>query len=232
MGNAAVKLPQFNHEQREFVRLLSNIDRGVRILDVGCGTGRNLDLLRSLGFARLVGVDRNPDLVAGVVQRGFTCLTPEQLETENTQPFDLILMSHIIEHFHHDELLNFMESYLGRLRIGGHLVIVTPLFSSVFYNDFDHVRPYLPMGISMVFGEELAQVQYRSRIVLRLTDLRFYRGPLRLQFFRALYMNTENVLPLWTNRVLRLLFSVSGGIVGQRMGWMGLYEYAGDRDKA
>lgn len=231
MGNAEVKLPQFSHEQREFARLLSNIDRGARILDVGCGTGRNLDLLRSLGFARLVGIDRNPDLVASVVQRGFTCLTPEQLETEKTQPFDLVLMSHIIEHFHHDELLNFMESYLGRLRIGGHLVIVTPLFSSVFYNDFDHVRPYLPMGISMVFGEELAQVQYRSRIVLRPTDLRFYRGPLRLQFFRAIYMNTESVLPLWINRVLRLLFAVSGGIVGQRMGWMGLYEYAGDRDK-
>lgn len=232
MGTAGVKLPQYNHEQREFARLLSSIDRGARILDVGCGTGRNLDLLRSLGFAKLVGVDRNPDLVTGVVQRGFTCLTPEQLETENTEPFDLVLMSHIVEHFHHAELLDFLERYLKRLRIGGYLVIITPLFSSVFYNDFDHVRPYLPMGISMVFGEELAQVQYRSRTVLRLADLRFYRGPLRLQFFRAIYMNAGGGLPLWINRLLRLLFAVSGGIVGQRMGWMGLYEYAGDRDKA
>ena len=231
IGETVVKLPDLNHEHRELARLLSRIDRDSRVLEVGCGTGRNLDLLRSMGFARLLGVDRNPDLITGVLARGFTCVTPEQLDDTCKEPFDLIVMSHIVEHFTHDALLGFIETYVGRLRVGGLLVVVTPLPNSVFYNDFDHVRPYLPMGFLMVFGDALAQVQYQSRVVLRLRDLRIYRCPFRLQFFRTLYMTGATSLPLWVNRALRLVFTLSGGLIGQRIGWIGLYEYAGDRGK-
>ena len=91
----------------------------------------------------------------------------------------------------------------------------------------------LPMLVSRAetVGDALAQVQYQSRVVLRLRDLRIYRCPFRLQFFRTLYMTGATSLPLWVNRALRLVFTLSGGLIGQRIGWIGLYEYAGDRGK-
>lgn len=227
----AMKLPDFSHEQQELARILSNTDRGCRVLDVGCGTGRNLDLLRELGFSRIVGADRNPDLVSSNTARGHLCFTPEMLDEENVEPFDLILMSHIVEHFDHQALLTFLGCYLSRLRVGGQLLIVTPLPHDAFYNDFDHVRPYLPMGFLMVFGEGQAQVQYQSNDVLRLQDLRFYRCPFRLQFCRAFYVRRASTLPIWINRLLRLVFLLSRGTLGQRLGWMGLYEYVGPRVK-
>ena len=56
-----------------------------------------------------------------------------------------------------------MDGYLDRLKVGGHLVIATPLMSNNFYDDFDHVRPYQSLGILMVFGGGAAQVQYYAR---------------------------------------------------------------------
>jgi len=61
-------------------------------------------------------------------------------------------MSHIIEHFAPHDLLPFIDSYLHRLQPGGRLIICTPLLTKNFYNDFDHVKPYQPVGIGMVFG--------------------------------------------------------------------------------
>lgn len=226
-----MKLPDFSHEQHELARVLTRTDRRCRVLDVGCGTGRNLDLLRDLGFSRIVGADLNPDLVSNNRARGHLCYTPEMLDEEALEPFDLILMSHIVEHFDCQALLTFLGHYLRRLRLGGHLLIVTPLPHCAFYNDFDHVRPYLPMGFLMVFGEEQAQVQYQFDDVLALQDLRFYRGPFRLQFYRALYVSQASTLPIWINRLLRLVFLVSRGMIGSRIGWMGLYEYVGPRRK-
>lgn len=227
--STAMKLPDYSHEQHELARILSIVDRGSRVLDVGCGTGRNLDLLRDLGFSRIVGVDRNPDLISSNMARGHLCFSPEMLDEEVHELFDLILMSHIVEHFDHQALLTFLGLYLRRLRVGGHLLIVTPLPHCAFYNDFDHVRPYLPMGFLMVFGEGQAQVQYQSNYVLRLQDLRFYRCPFRLQFCRAFYVRQASALPIGINRLLRLIFLLSRGVVGQRIGWMGLYEYVGPR---
>jgi SAM-dependent methyltransferase len=226
---ASMRIPEYRDEAREITNLLAVADRSSRVLDVGCGTGRNLELLRTLGFTRVRGVDRNRALVAQNRARGFDCVTVEDLESDSTQ-YDLLVMSHIIEHFDHEELLTFLESYLKRLRTGGRLLIVTPLPSQAFYNDFDHTRPYLPIGLKMVFGDDLAQVQFQSKDVLSLEDLRFYSDQFRLHFYRRLFLQHANPLPLWVNRVLKLLFVLSRGAIGRRVGWMGLYRYIGRRE--
>src|ERR1700694_6061761 len=40
------------------------------VLDVGCGTGVFLDMLRERGVARILGVDRDPDMAAAARARG------------------------------------------------------------------------------------------------------------------------------------------------------------------
>jgi SAM-dependent methyltransferase len=225
-----MKLPEYSDEARQLARLVAPLERSSRILDVGCGTGRNLEVLKKLGFTHLRGVDVNEALVAANRARGWDCLTVSELEREPAgAEYDVLVMSQLIEHFEHTRLLQFIESYLERLRRGGALVVVTPLPNRVFYNDFDHVRPYLPMGLRLVFGGELAQVQFQAGSVLELEDLRFYRDQLRLQFYRGFYVRGANPLPVWVNRGLKLLFFLSRGAIGMRMGWMGRYRYVGRR---
>jgi SAM-dependent methyltransferase len=226
-----MKIPEYSDEACQLERIVGPLSRSSRVLDIGCGTGRNLELLQKLGFTQVRGVDLNQDLVAANRARGFDCVSVRQLEQEPSKPeYDALLMSHVIEHLEHTRLLQFIESYLQRLRPGGALVVVTPLPNRVFYNDFDHVRPYLPIGLQMVFGNDLAQVQFQAGAVLELEDIRFYRDQYRLQFYRRLYVADANPLPLWVNRALKLLFFLSRGRIGSRIGWMGRYRYNGRRN--
>src|SRR6266513_3193273 len=131
---------------------------GRRVLDVGCGYGRLLALLQAAGLEP-TGVDLNPEIVAANRKAGLSCISTDEFESSNDR-YDVMLMAHVIEHFDPAGLLRFMDRYLDRLIPGGRLVIATPLMSDYFYDDFDHIRPYQPSGIQMVFGEGTPQVQY------------------------------------------------------------------------
>jgi 2-polyprenyl-3-methyl-5-hydroxy-6-metoxy-1,4-benzoquinol methylase len=133
---------------------------GRSVLDVGCGYGAKLRRLVADGY-EAVGVDVNRDAVNTLNEEGLPCVTVEQFQ-KTEELYDVILMSHIIEHFDGDGLVLFMDSYLDRLRPGGHIIIATPVFTPRFFEDPDHVRPYDPGSVLMIFGEGDHQVRDRE----------------------------------------------------------------------
>ena len=148
---------------------------------------------------------------------------PEDLP-RNGLKFDIIIMSHVIEHFTPNDLIEFMDGYLDLLRPGGHLIIATPLFSPYFYDDFDHIKPYQPVGILHMFGSGGAQVQYHSRHEMALFDLWFRRG-----YFRASYRRSKYIKTIFSRPVILLEFIsafvsfIFMGRFGRVDGWMGLF---------
>jgi SAM-dependent methyltransferase len=204
----------------KFMRSL-NLSQDHKILDIGCGFGDKLKLLRSHGF-NVTGIDVNQEIIAANLKVGMSCMTVADFN-QMTDMYDVMLMSHVIEHFQPDALLAFMDNYLDRLKIGGHLIITTPLSSPYFYDDFDHVKPYHPTGINMVFSANEAQVQYYSRNKLEVVDLWFRKGPFKLIFKRGLYLKPQKKTPASLNLFLAIIFRLSFGFVGRTDGWMGLY---------
>ncbi len=220
----------FSDEHRRLKRLLNSMDRATPVLDVGCGYGRNLLLLRQLGFTNLQGVEINPDLAAEVQANGFKCYSPAELQAKEYQ-YGLLIFSHIIEHFDYLNLKVFLEDYFRRLSTNGIIIISSPLFHDAFYNDFDHVKPYLPMSINMIFGKQPSQVQFQSLAVLELEDIEFFKDQFRLQFHPALYLQGSHAWPVQLNRILKLLFVFSGGFIGRKIGWIGRYRQLGSRNQ-
>ncbi len=218
----------FSDERRKLMKLLRDLDRNTPVLDVGCGHGRNLLLMREMGFNNLAGVEINPVLATQVRSQGFKCYSPEEIEGHDDR-YGMLLMSHIVEHFEYVSLKAFIERYLRCLCKDGMLVIATPVFHDAFYNDFDHVKPYLPLGIDMVFGAEAAQVQFQSERVLKLEKIEFFKDQLRVRFHPAIYERGSQAWPIQLNRLLKLLFVLSGAFIGRKVGWIGCYRQQGSR---
>ena len=105
-----------------------------RTLDVGCGLGRNLKELP----AGSVGVDHNQAAVAECRRRGLTAYTVEEWEAgEATEPFDAILLAHVLEHVPDPSAL--LRSYLPALRSGGTVFVICPQERG-YDSDPTHVR--------------------------------------------------------------------------------------------
>ena len=117
-----------SYEDKILTKVFRNLDRNSKILDIGCGLGQKIDLLKKEGFLNITGVEKNPSIVKKDIERGLDVYTVEQFnEKYSSEKYDLIFMSHIIEHFHYNDLIIFMEKYLMHLKNGGYLLIMSLL---------------------------------------------------------------------------------------------------------
>lgn len=107
------------------------LDRSVRILDVGCGAGMLLNALSGLGFRNLLGVD--PFLSADVeYESGLKLLKRNIHQVEGK--FDLIMFHHAFEHIPDpDPTLNAVRELLAP---GGTCIIRVPTVSSYAWRHY------------------------------------------------------------------------------------------------
>jgi len=220
-------MTQATSEESEALKQLLSIPsiREKRILDIGSGRGRFLMALQSHGL-QATGVEINPHLRHALIQKGFKVLSPEEFQSGASQ-YDVLILSHIIEHFGPAELLDFLGSYLKRLSATGHLLILTPLLNPDFYDDYDHVKPYTPGAISQLLsGDAGDQVQTNLPFQVKLKELWFRKTPFRFKFFRAAYLK-EGLVIRSINLFLAFLFQLSFRTFGKKDAWIGLFQRTG-----
>jgi SAM-dependent methyltransferase len=135
-------------------RLLGNR----RVLDIGCGIGRNLAHL----FPNGVGVDHNPHSIDVCRQRGLTAFTSEEFgETEFVQSgcFDGMLAAHLIEHMTRPEAVELLNGYLRYLAPGARVVLICP-----------QERGYASDATHIEFTDFAALVQICTRLGLTVAE--------------------------------------------------------------
>lgn len=117
-----------------------------RVLDVGCGLGRNLQHLGGNG----VGVDHNATSVAVARQSGLTAFTPQEFHRSEhavRQGFDALLVAHVLEHLDEQVANGLLEEYLPFVRPGGQVIVITPQERG-YATDETHVRFVDATGIA------------------------------------------------------------------------------------
>ena len=128
--------------QAPYRRHLRRVVEG-RVLDVGCGIGRNLHHLDANG----VGVDVNSHSVAMARESGLTAYTSDEFLTSPAavgEGYDSLLFAHVLEHMSLEEASELVASYLPYLRAGGRVVIIVPQEAG-FASDPTHVD-FLDVG--------------------------------------------------------------------------------------
>jgi 2-polyprenyl-3-methyl-5-hydroxy-6-metoxy-1,4-benzoquinol methylase len=124
------------------------VQPGEKVLDIGCGDGTFLDLVRDRG-AHGIGIELDPAKVAHCRANGLTVLQG-RVQDLTWGESDFVSMIQIIEHLTPTDALEILDRACQSLSDEGRLFIVTPNFAnpfvahSNFWLDVTHVRPYPP----------------------------------------------------------------------------------------
>ncbi len=190
------------------------------VLDVGCGSGRYLIPLTNRGF-NVVGVEKNISVVKKNSDLGYRVILPDHIDSL-TSNFDYVILSHIIEHIEPNLLIAFMDQYLEKLKRGGHLIIATPYLYDEFYDDYDHIKPYTPKAISILYSDyEQQQEKPLHRLTLRYVWHR--KWPIVFRSYPGEHWFMRR-LKAFINRFFLLSYTISGHFISRATGWIGIFE--------
>jgi SAM-dependent methyltransferase len=140
-----------------------------RLLDVGCGNGFFLELMRSAGWG-IAGIEPDPKAAKLASERLGVHIRSEQLCDTGFEDgsFDAITMHHVVEHVH--DPIGMMADSRRILKVGGHLVIATPNLSSAghrwFKGDWRGLEP--PRHLHIFSPKALAKAAEMSGIRVKL----------------------------------------------------------------
>ena len=104
--------------------LLARITPPAAILDVGCGSGRDMLWFRERGF-RVTGFERSPSL-AELARKHSGCPVIEgnfEVYDFSDQNADALILVGALVHIPHDRFNEILENVLRALREGGHVLI-------------------------------------------------------------------------------------------------------------
>jgi O-antigen chain-terminating methyltransferase len=143
------------------------------VLDVGCGRGEFLQLLREHGISGR-GVDLNHEMVAECVAAGLDVQEVDAVSYLTTLPeatLGGLIAAQVVEHLEPEYLLRFLDEAFRVLRPGSPIALETinvtswSAFFTSYLRDLTHVRPVHPETLQFVVtasGFLDAEIQFRA----------------------------------------------------------------------
>jgi O-antigen chain-terminating methyltransferase len=129
------------------------------ILDLGCGRGEFLELLRAQGIEAR-GVDLNPEIVHLCREKGLDVVQADAFAHLEALPDDSlggVFAAQVIEHLHPSRVVELVKLCHRKVEPGAPLILETPnpkcfmVFAETFYKDPSHTQPIHPDTLQFLF---------------------------------------------------------------------------------
>jgi len=143
------------------------------VLDIGCGRGEFLSLLRGQGITAR-GIDINPAMVDVCRQQGLDVADADALAYLRAQPdgsLGGLFAAQVVEHLEPRYLTSLLDAAFDKLRPGSPIILETInpacwfAFFESYIRDITHVRPIHPDTLSYLLiatGFQHVDVRYRA----------------------------------------------------------------------
>lgn len=188
----------------------------LRMLDVGCGTGLNMQYLSKYGH--ITGVDLSPVALDFCRKRGHNQLVQapiERLPFEDNS-FDMVTALDIIEHL--DDDVAGLSELQRVLKPGGRAVVLVPAYMFLWSLQDEvssHKRRYVAPQFSSVTkrsGFEIERLTYTNSLLFPV----IFGGRMALKVVRRYNKSIENengLHPGWSNEILKTIFKAEAPIL-------------------
>jgi O-antigen chain-terminating methyltransferase len=152
---------------------VAEFTNAANVLDVGCGRGEFLDLLRERGIGAR-GLDVNPEMVARCREQGLEVEQADALEylqSIGDGSLGGMFAAQVVEHLAPDYLVHLLEAAYHKLRAGAPIVLETInpacwfAFFESYIRDITHVRPIHADTLQYLLvasGFQRVRIRYRA----------------------------------------------------------------------
>lgn len=182
-----------------------------RMLDMGCGTGFNMEYLRNNGYSHIVGLDFSSEALTLCQSRNLPHLvcgdgTRSPLRHES---FDVIMALDLIEHL--DDDVQTLQECARLLRSNGSLVIFVPAFRFLWSLQDEvsrHRRRYTANELEQKLrtaGLSITKLTYANMLLFPL--IWAGRVALRLSGYHIRGTSENDLHPKWSNSLLQVIFA-------------------------
>lgn len=152
---------------KTYEEISSIVPEGALVADVGCGRGTLMKVLQDQKNATCVGYDISEEAIKDVRRGKFEghvmdfrlFNTPDFSLNGESEKFDVVVASHIIEHIEGDS--KFVKNLIAMTKKGGKVIIATPHLKEI-QQCVEHVRGYDDTEMLEFMKEHFDDVEIRK----------------------------------------------------------------------
>jgi 2-polyprenyl-3-methyl-5-hydroxy-6-metoxy-1,4-benzoquinol methylase len=195
-------------ERSEYEIALNKLEKGDKVLEVGCGDGRFLEKLKQKNI-EAVGLEFNNSAVKKCRSKGLN-VQKESIETfalRNPGKFDAVVLFQVLEHIY--DVSTFIQGLLACLKKEGQLIIGVPDNSPYHKNFRIHLTLNLPphhMGLWNAESFKNLEKVFDVSLISTEYDDTYSSFPSYVYFFGDLLLTRYETI--YNNDLLRNLFIV------------------------
>lgn len=162
-------------------------NKNIEILEIACGNGKYLEILKKLGYKNTLGIDLSEEQIEIAKKKSLNvkCISAVDFLKQNKKKYDVILLIDIFEHLSLDDSIEVIKLIYDQLNKKGKVFIQVPNalapFSPHRYSDITHLRSYTTTSLHQTIN-----FSYFKKIA-------FYELPVFIHGFKSLIRKL-----LWT----------------------------------